>query len=1220
MESRFSKQSEDNLQINNITNRFQKYKPNEKPARIKSRFNKSISTDDKFEIQTPEQNQIVVEEVAPTMQPIKAGTYSEDDLTDDKYYGRIADYMELRFGIDEFRNLSREEVVDKFLNNMRGFSGGNTVRGVTEISFLNNLKDDEEKLKVAGGAYALYEGQAGLFSKETNAWEKLGILGDFTRETVFDPVNLIGFGIGKAFTAGGTKVASKVAQQAAIKVYKDAVKKSLVKGKTKEKAKAIGERVAKNIYAKTAISATSEQVKKIAARKVIERGLEKQVLKNLSKGTVLKEITAVTAVEAVASIGTAIAYEEGLTRTGVQEDYNNWSIALAAFGSLAVGGFQGVLATSARGKGDFLGTKELVNPEEVIKRPTKKEFKFKDVIDHIKKTSPRGGLRVRYEPFSSKVARGIELQDLDTQFWIDMIRGNDSLKTKGLLEILNEQGYTWNRLRDGNVSNWVSQVIREADPQNAKAFLKEFEDATGISMAQGKTLTIEQFADTFAKKVSDSARIMKSMSMMSQQLGEAVAKETTTVGDYAEAMFSLGIKPTEDGAMSNVINKYLSGGVKNFQNRIIRLLVSAPSTSFLNILGYGVATGMNTATDLAQAIVYGGVGGMQKIFGRETGNLRIAKHLLATNIQKVRNFADPMMTYDAYKSLAIADPKALRELTEVLPGGIEDMNAIIRNSGFDPNQTLLGAGSEKAIDFVQKVNFVQMQDVYSKSQELVYQLDKNLRIAFDKNFVDFYSAADSGRLMNTKEYKEVVAKATYETQRAIFSKSFKGKSMVGEIASIVEDARNIAGVGLLVPFGRFFNNTMAFMVDLTPASVVLKATGVAYKEAGKSRSYKELLTRNAVGMGLVVTMAQQEQEYSEIGLGPFERIDNLNILGGGTGAVVTDKFSFPVSHLKGAARIISYWSLFGGSAEKDMPDGEFKEIMDTLGPRQITRALNQQVNGMGDAFQLALQGDKEAKIKFVKVFGGGILSQVVSGGTRFLDPVNATVGLFQGEDFKKLDRKQGSDIINKSLRYMDNIVSSFTTEETRKKIGLSTKENYTAVTGAERGDESRNLGVREKELNDTIAVLNMVGKPLWKQDKMTQIGEAGNRYNELFNRMVENESMNLRRDPDFIKGDPLKIVSLLDYRTNKVGKMLRKVREVVKSMMQSEFGEGDIRLTTLMDIVDGNSFKQIDKAIENLFPDEDISVESLSKLEMGQLSVLKQFLDMRETREGSYLN
>ena len=1186
--------------------------------KIKSNINTSnpysVFVKDVPSITKEKQNQIVVEEVAPTMQPIKAGTYSEDDLTDDKYYGRIADYMELRFGVDEFRNLSREEVVNKFLNNMRGFSGGNTVRGVTEISFLNNLKDDEEKLKVAGGAYALYEGQAGLFSKETNVWEKLGILGDFTRETVFDPVNLIGFGIGKAFTAGGTKVASKVAQQAAIKVYKDAVKKSLAKGKTKEVAKGIGERVAKNVYAKTAISATADQVEKIAARKVIERGLEKQVLKNLSKKTVLAEIGIITGVEAVASVGTAIAYEEGLTRTGVQEDYNYSSIFLAALGSLAVGGFQGVLATSARGKGDFLGTKELVNPEEVIKRPTKKEFKFKDVVDHIKKTSPRGGLRVRYEPFSSKVARGIELQDLDTQFWIDMIRGNDSLKTKGLLEILNEQGYTWNKLRDGNVSNWVSQVIREADPQNAKAFLKEFEDATGISMVQGKALTIEQFADTFAKKVSDSGRIMKSMSMMSQQLGEAVAKETTTVGDYAEAMFSLGIKPTEDGAASNVINKYLSGGVKNFQNRIIRLLVSAPSTSFLNILGYGVATGMNTATDLAQAIVYGGVGGMQKIFGRETGNLRIAKHLLATNIQKVRNFADPMMTYDAYKSLAIADPKALRELTEVLPGGIEDMNAIIRNSGFDPNQTLLGAGSEKAIDFVQKVNFVQMQDVYSKSQELVYQLDKNLRIAFDKNFVDFYSAADSGRLMNTKEYKEVIAKATYETQRAIFSKSFKGKSTVGEVASIVEDARNIAGVGLLVPFGRFFNNTMAFMVDLTPASVVLKATGVAYKEVGKSRSYKELLTRNAVGMGLVVTMAQQEQEYSEIGLGPFERIDT------NTGAVVTDKFSFPVSHLKGAARIISYWSLFGGSAEKDMPDGEFKEIMDTLGPRQITRALNQQVNGMGDAFQLALQGDKEAKIKFVKVFGGGILSQVVSGGTRFLDPVNATVGLFQGEDFKKLDRKQGSDIINKSLRYMDNIVSSFTTEETRKKIGLSTKENYTAVTGTERGDESRNLGVREKELNDTIAVLNMVGKPLWKQDKMTQIGEAGNRYNELFNRMVENESMNLRRDPDFIKGDPLKIVSLLDYRTNKVGKMLRKVREVVKSMMQSEFGEGDIRLTTLMDIVDGNSFKQIDKAIENLFPDEDISVESLSKLEMGQLSVLKQFLDMRETREGSYLN
>lgn len=64
------------------------------------------------------------------------GTYSQDDMSEnDDIYKIIREYMFDRFGLQAVRNKSREEVVDKFLNNRRGVAAGNTVRGLNEFDF-----------------------------------------------------------------------------------------------------------------------------------------------------------------------------------------------------------------------------------------------------------------------------------------------------------------------------------------------------------------------------------------------------------------------------------------------------------------------------------------------------------------------------------------------------------------------------------------------------------------------------------------------------------------------------------------------------------------------------------------------------------------------------------------------------------------------------------------------------------------------------------------------------------------------------------------------------------------------------------------------------------------------------------------------------------------------------------------------------------------------------
>ena len=75
----------------------------------------------------------------PSMMEI--GDYSSNDIIEnDELFNVAKDYMDTRFNVDDVRGYSREELVNKALNNMRGFSGGNTVRAVNELAFLNSLE------------------------------------------------------------------------------------------------------------------------------------------------------------------------------------------------------------------------------------------------------------------------------------------------------------------------------------------------------------------------------------------------------------------------------------------------------------------------------------------------------------------------------------------------------------------------------------------------------------------------------------------------------------------------------------------------------------------------------------------------------------------------------------------------------------------------------------------------------------------------------------------------------------------------------------------------------------------------------------------------------------------------------------------------------------------------------------------------------------------------
>ena len=163
----------------------------------------------------------------------EAGTYSQDDIAeDDNMYYIVEGYMSDRYGPQSIEGESRESVVDSFLNNRRGVVSGNTVRGLSEMDYINDIKNDSQKSARAAAAYQLYENMAGIFSGETTIGEKAEGVMDFTRSVVLDPVNLIGGLIGKAAANGslraGTYAAKRAALEAGLRFFQKEVAEKVI--------------------------------------------------------------------------------------------------------------------------------------------------------------------------------------------------------------------------------------------------------------------------------------------------------------------------------------------------------------------------------------------------------------------------------------------------------------------------------------------------------------------------------------------------------------------------------------------------------------------------------------------------------------------------------------------------------------------------------------------------------------------------------------------------------------------------------------------------------------------------------------------------------------------------------------------------------------------------------------------------------------------------------
>ena len=768
--------------------------------------------------------------------------------------------------------------------------------------------------------------------------------------------------------------------------------------------------------------------------------------------------------------------------------------------------------------------------------------------------------------------------------------GDEKKGIEGLTSILLTEGFTFQKATpEDKFTNWLTDIMVQFEPKDAEDFIDAFQKATGVKMPQAASAAtnIKTFADTLARKISDQGRVLGAAGRSARKLGIKDTKDLT-YSQYAESMLSMGLRTAEESPswLMKKLQPFGLEGIQSFQNNVIRGIVSNLGTSRLNVAGWAAATGMNSFTDISMAALHSGWSGAKLLQGDLIGSregIRLATQLVNANKQKVRNLLDPDTTYESFMSLSIKRPEALKKLMDVTSGGTE-MGAK-SFGGFDPNKTLLGSKVDESVDFLQLVSLAKAQDVFTKSQEFVYQLDKNLRVSFDKGWSEFFNDPNANKLMASEDYVKAESKAVYETLRAIYSKSYKGPGPLGEAAAVIEDFRNIPVVGFLMPFGRFFNNTVHTMADGSGLSFVLKAAGL-----NKERPAAELLIRAAASWTVVGALVSGESKYRDEGLGMFEGRDPI------TGVVADYRYEFPYSIYKGVARIASYVN--DGVEIPPTLLRQFGEI--ALG--QLTRQLTEAQDGLIRTVEGLSTGDLEFDEAFGR-FIKNLVAPVTAAGTRAFEPVNDLVGLMRGVDYTSIDKRQGSKMLNESLRYLDQMVGAT--------VGDLAPQKYSTASEPPRPSMTKYVGLREATPPTALKKLfNIAGYREFERNAGAIYSEAeasDNRYNQLFNTLVERDAEKLLSSETFKK-------SSVEAKRIFVSELIRDTAKTVKDVMKSNVVEtGDRRLNLMMKIANARTEGAISKALKDLseqtFKGQDLKFDDLTE---QQLEILDIYFDTRE--------
>ena len=1122
----------------------------------------------------------------PVEAKVKAEVASSgiSSLLEDGAFSVIADYMLDKTGMSE-DEYSREEIRDAYVNSMRGFNAGNSIDVVQEMSYLYRGEGEElvNRRNTASSAYNLWDSLDGAFSESNTLGQKVDAVGDYAKAIILDPVNIVSLGLGKVAAAGATRASTQglkiLAQQAGRATAQAAVKAGATK-------------------------AAATQQGRIAARRALQ-----QSMRNTPEGVAIARRGGIADIvgTGASDVATGVAVDAGIQKvdrmTGRQEEYSVAQGALAGAGGILGAGASGALLARQGKSGIPNTTTNFARSNQLLEDAAKElmdeqgKVKAAAVIAKLDAEKAAEELDSFLTPFKELVEQGRFLSEAgDSASELYDIQ-SAQLFIANAAESFRAGGIPIDRLtasKGQRRSGWLHDVI--TDPSFPDELYDKLEETIQLLVPEvpgGEKVKLDSWLLVNTEKASEFGKGLQAQGMASRLMKAVKEDPKKLTGDGALAQALADAPPTPE---------VKEGMVTKFQHVYIRMLVTNPATTALNVMGWVQASGLQSLADVTRATLYGGAAMLNGLVGKQDNYskyLAKSKTMYALQKQKFSNLADPMGTKEEVLDYLTYRPEAQAGLFRYLAGGT-DSKDILAELNLLPGETLNKGNLAKAFDGLQSAYGVSAQDMLTKTQEFAYALDKNIRLKYGMSWKEFMAKDDIASILtdpkrsNFKDFLEVEAGAVESALGNVYARKYGPKpgdqaSSLKFVAGVIEDMRNKPVLGALVPFGQFFNNTVAFMYDYTGANLVVSPFIKGFRKFAEDDPM-ELLTKAAVGWSAISWATAQEEENLEAGLAWHEERQ-------ADGTVITRMYDYPLSFWKMAGRI-------GAHIKRDgaIPPGLYEDFMQKFAGQDVFQNLGEAAAGVQGTIEALATGESGETVKAVGEALGGSVSMYVSGMTRFVDPVNTALAFAESENYTQPTRNIGNKQLNNALRYTDRIFDTLGLLDKMPGTEGYSVEQEDALTDRDTGAAlERVFGVRTVEPSSSIQKLfNDVGKPQWQTEMRVGNAEAQNIINEYVFPYLEVRANRIAEEGSW---DTLSLTE----KNERLKELLNLAKDDVRAMLKGQVIGSDLKKAELIYQVTGLKSRG-SRVYRETLQDFGVTDETLADLDESELEVLIWFI------------
>ena len=1090
-------------------------------------------------------------------------------------------------------------------------------------------------------------------------WETGDMITDYAGGAIWDLTNLATLFVSSAVKKGATK---KLIAPALDKIIDAKVQQLTARGLTK---KAIEKEVGIFTRSISKSLSTSQLDSSAVAALNLPKNLVGKTVQQIAKD---KGIKGAMAFEMAAAVAVDSVYQQAYNLT--DEDYDwNWvqTAASPIFSGIgysflklkegintnninAIDGaenfmYDKIISDAVLAKKAFQEGTEPFDPKDINLKGLGEEVKRnkRKLLTWIEKVQ-KGSVKLSREEGTDNEFNS----NLKRLFWL----GDTENDIQGVYGILLKRGIFWpgvkrqglkhenGKPKDDNFTNWLLDTIEQLPKEAKDEVYAAYRDTIKAYHPNYKNKTLKSAMQMMAADVSEGMKDGWLMSHMSKGFKQNQNFYDDVMGDILD---------NSDTAKNWSVPRKVWEDFGWLQKQYIKGLVSHPDTTWLNVKGWGTASAANSVTDMTYVALYAGRAGLEHVLGRgvEGGKWwKQAKLLTDLQREKLKMLVDPDVTEDKFLDTFVLYREEMDELLSMV-NTVEAPGEINKRLGFPDIDTRKLGPIKKAVEFtIDKMQIaygVKIIDTFTKSQSFYYHLERQVRRNYGMTYAELLQTEGAYKILNDKSFiAKVIAPATEEALKESFSYDYSKSGTKGSnylnftntvtkdvdgkvnwkatksdtvdfydpipvLAGLIQDIRRIPIIGTSIPFGRFFNNSIAFMTDYSGVSLAYNLIKGAAK-GGPDRDLGRLAVKAAVGYGASYALSGSEKEYLKQGL----RWDESR---GADGSIIRHQYNFPYNAFKATARLMAYHQ-----EGLKIPAALITELGIVFGPKQLERQMDKNFSPL---FNFLHDGTLEREPEKLKAFTdylkgtGANLAQ----GTRGLDPINNAFKIARGKNVFVPDKKQGSKNLNKALVYMDEFMKAFG-------VPMNQKEKYSPTNVNPKRINLNFIGKTGGPKSHVEIMLAQIGLPPFQLGTSSKFPEVSNYMNRLLATELNIRAHKILSSEEWKEGDSesrLKLFKRMKKEARKgvTESLLRQSKSSIKSV-HVEFVK---KIAALEELETSRNLNEIETKFlqfEFFIPvddDDDLSTEpvlqkatNLLELSSEQLKVLDILMDLDDDK------